>query len=73
MRTSMIGVFQFLNTVNVLHSEDAIMGRKREEKDLGSSLAAACRSLLTKNQTNKPQNPPSQSTHATQAVLSHLH
>ena len=32
MHTSMIGVFQFLNIVNVLHSNDAIMGRRREEK-----------------------------------------
>ena len=32
MHTSMIGVFQFLNIVNVLHSNDAIMGRRRAEK-----------------------------------------
>ena len=74
MRTPMIGVFKFLNIVNVLHSKDAIMGSRREEKS--PWFSSRCRlpeslNKKTNKQTNKPQNRPS--THATQAVLSHLH
>lgn len=52
MRTSMIGVFKFLNIVNVLHSKDAIMGRRREEKSPWFSSRCRLPESLNKK-TNK--------------------